>query len=186
MKTQARIQICCVARALLQVCGFDSACNSGRLGVRTNVSEVQHLRDLPTLAQHLPKRGLLMKSSRRKFLQSTLAAPVALALGGPAVEPLDAIVFPSPQMTFENPDFIRYDAHCFTINGRDTFIHGGCMHYTRCPQSLWRDRLLKFKRAGFNTVESYVFWNYHEPQEGHADFTLLESFIQLVKEMASG
>jgi hypothetical protein len=124
-----------------------------------------------------------MKSSRRKFLQSTLAAPVALALGGPAVERLDAIVFPSPQMTFENPDLIRYDAHCFTINGKDTFLHGGCFHYARCPQSLWRDRLLKFKQAGFNTIETYVFWNYHEQQEGHADFTELESFIQLVKEM---
>jgi Glycosyl hydrolases family 35/Beta-galactosidase, domain 2/Beta-galactosidase second all-beta domain len=124
-----------------------------------------------------------MKSSRRKFLQSTLVVPVALALGGSAVDPLNAIVLPSPQMTFENPDFIRYDSHCFTINGRDTFLHAGCFHYPRCPQSLWRDRLLKFKRAGFNTVESYVFWNYHEQEEGHADFTELESFIQLVKEM---
>jgi hypothetical protein len=124
-----------------------------------------------------------MKSSRRKFLQSTLAAPVALALGGATVDPLNAIVLPSPQMTFSNPDFIRYDSHCFTINGHDTFLHGGAFHYPRCPQSLWRDRLLKFKRAGFNTVESYVFWNYHEQEEGHADFTELESFIQLVKEM---
>jgi hypothetical protein len=124
-----------------------------------------------------------MKSSRRKFLQSTLGAPVALALGRPGAESLGAILLPSPQMSFENPDFIRYDAHCFTINGRDTFLHGGAFHYPRCPQSLWRDRLLKFKRAGFNTVESYVFWNYHEQQEGHANLTELESFIQLVKEM---
>jgi Glycosyl hydrolases family 35/Beta-galactosidase, domain 2 len=124
-----------------------------------------------------------MKSSRRKFLQSSLAAPVALALARPGFESLGAVLFPSPQMTFQNPDMIRYDAHCFTINGRDTFLHGGAFHYARCPQSLWRDRLLKFKRAGFNTVESYVFWNYHEPEEGHADFTELESFIQLVKEM---
>ncbi len=124
-----------------------------------------------------------MKSSRRKFLQTTLAAPVALALGGPAVESLGAVLIPPGQTIFSNPDFIRYDAHCFTINGRDTFLHGGCFHYPRCPQSLWRDRLLKMKRAGFNTIESYVFWNYHEPVEGHADFTELESFIQLVKEM---
>jgi Glycosyl hydrolases family 35/Beta-galactosidase, domain 2 len=124
-----------------------------------------------------------MKSSRRKFLQSALAAPVALALGGPAVEPLDAFLLPPGQMSFQNPDIIRYDSHCFTINGRDTFLNGGAFHYPRCPQPLWRDRLLKFKRAGFNTVESYVFWNYHEPEEGHADFTELESYIQLVKEM---
>lgn len=124
-----------------------------------------------------------MKSSRRKFLQSTLAAPVALAMGGSAVESMGAVLLPPGQMSFPNPDFIRYDAHCFTINGRDTFLHGGCFHYPRCPQPLWRDRLLKMKRAGFNVLESYVFWNYHEPEEGHADFTELESFIQAVKEM---
>ena len=93
-----------------------------------------------------------MKSSRRTFLQSTLAAPMALALGRPSTQSLGAILLPSPQMSFQNPDIIRYDAHCFTINGHDTFLHGGCFHYPRCPQSLWRDRLLKFKRAGFNTV----------------------------------
>lgn len=124
-----------------------------------------------------------MNSSRRKFLQSTLAAPAALALGGPGAGSLDALLLPPGQMSFQNPDIIRYDAHCFTINGRDTFLHGGAFHYPRCPQSLWRDRLLKFKRAGFNMMESYVFWNYHEQEDGHADFTELENFIQLVKEM---
>ncbi|TAM84608.1 MAG: hypothetical protein EPN47_00380 [Acidobacteria bacterium] len=124
-----------------------------------------------------------MKSSRRRFLQSTLAAPVALAFGGPVVESADALLLPPGQTSFQNPDIIRFDAHCFTINGHDTFLNGGAFHYPRCPQSLWRDRLLKFKRAGFNTLESYVFWNYHEQEEGHADFTELEGFIQLVKEM---
>jgi Glycosyl hydrolases family 35/Beta-galactosidase, domain 2 len=124
-----------------------------------------------------------MKSSRRKFLQSTLAAPVALALGRPGAESLGAMLLPSGQMSFQNPDIIRYDAHCFTINGHDTFLNGGSLHHPRCPQAMWRDRLLKFKRAGFNMVESYVFWNYHEPVEGHADLSELESFIQLIKEM---
>ncbi|HET7211945.1 MAG TPA: twin-arginine translocation signal domain-containing protein, partial [Terriglobia bacterium] len=66
--------------------------------------------------------------NRRTFLQSALAAPVALALAGPATGQLDAVVFPPPQMSFENPDIIRYDGHCFTINGHDTFLHGGAFH----------------------------------------------------------
>ena len=124
-----------------------------------------------------------MKSSRRKFLQSALAAPVGLTLGRSGAGMFNAMLPPAGQMSFQNPDIIRYDAHCFTINGRDVFLHGGCFHYPRCPQPLWRDRLLKFKRAGFNVVESYIFWNYHEPEKGHADFSELESYIQLVKEM---
>src|SRR5439155_761743 len=84
---------------------------------------------------------------------------------------------------FQNPHIIRYDANCFTINGRDAFIFSGAFHYLRCPRALWRDRLVKFRRAGFNTIETYVFWNYHEPEEGHSDLSEFEDFVRLVKEM---
>ena len=40
-----------------------------------------------------------------------------------------------------------------------------------CRATLWRDRLLRLKRAGFNTVETYAFWNFHEPRENEWDFT---------------
>ena len=40
------------------------------------------------------------------------------------------------------------------------------IHYCRVPRALWRDRLLRLKRAGFNTVQTYAFWNLHELQEG--------------------
>ncbi len=91
---------------------------------------------------------------------------------------------PSPgPVNFQNPDIIRYDSHCFTINGKDTIIHSGSFHYCRCPQELWRDRLIKFKRAGFNAVMTYIIWNYHEPVEGQCDLSPLEAYIGLVKEM---
>ena len=40
-----------------------------------------------------------------------------------------------------------------------------------CRADLSRDRLLRLKRAGFNTVETYAFWNFHEPRENEWDFT---------------
>ncbi|MCL5005301.1 MAG: beta-galactosidase [Acidobacteria bacterium] len=123
-----------------------------------------------------------MKLGRRKFLESALSAPFAVALGRPGLDGLAALLPPAGQALFPNPQIIRYDRDCFTINGRDTFLVGGSFHYARCPQYLWRDRLLKFKRAGFNTLETYVFWNYHEPEEGHADMSELEAFINAVKD----
>ena len=45
------------------------------------------------------------------------------------------------------------------------------MHYFRIPPEYWRDRLLKLKAAGLNTVETYVPWNLHEPQQGTFDVT---------------
>ncbi len=122
-----------------------------------------------------------MKLGRRKFLESALSAPFAVALGRPGAEAFAALLPPQDQPTFSNPQIIRYDRDCFTINGQDTFLVGGSFHYARCPQSLWEDRLLKFKRAGFNTVETYIFWNYHEPEENHVDMSELEAFIAAVK-----
>jgi glycosyl hydrolase family 35/beta-galactosidase-like protein len=90
---------------------------------------------------------------------------------------------PGQEELFPNPHIIRYDAHCFTIHEQDQIIFSGAFHYPRCPRELWRDRLEKFKRAGFNTVETYVFWNYHEPRENQADLTEFEDFVKLVKEM---
>src|ERR1700761_4036021 len=63
---------------------------------------------------------------------------------------------------FLHPDRIRYDAQCLTIDGKDTFIYSGSFHYFRCPKQLWRDRFQKIKAGGFNTVETYTPWNWHE------------------------
>ena len=63
---------------------------------------------------------------------------------------------------FLHPDRIRYDGSCMTIDGKDVFIYSAAFHYFRCPEELWRNRFQKIKEAGFNTVETYVPWNWHE------------------------
>ena len=103
-----------------------------------------------------------MKSSRRNFLRSAVTVPLAVGLdgwSGPDSESRAALSPAAGQMQFQNPHIIRYDASCFTINGRDTFVASGAFHYPRCPRQLWRDRLQKFTLAGFNTIDTYVFWN---------------------------
>ncbi len=65
---------------------------------------------------------------------------------------------------------IDFDGRGFLVGGKRTFIASGTLHYSRVPRALWRDRLLKFKRAGINTVETYTFWNIHEPKPGQFDF----------------
>lgn len=67
-----------------------------------------------------------------------------------------------PEKHFFHPDRVRYDDACFTIEGKDVFILSAAFHYFRVPQELWRDRFQKIKEAGFNTVETYVPWNWHE------------------------
>jgi glycosyl hydrolase family 35/beta-galactosidase-like protein len=109
------------------------------------------------------------------------AAPLAATLGRAEWPLLGAPLSRDGQMKFAKPAVIRYDAHCFTINDRDIFLRSGSFHYCRCPRELWSDRLLKFKLAGFNAIQTYVFWNYHEPAEGHADLSEFDDFIQAVQ-----
>ena len=69
---------------------------------------------------------------------------------------------PDSAKHFSHPDRIRYDGHCLTIDGRDTFIRSAEFHYFRLPRELWRDRFHKIKDAGCNAVDTYVPWNWHE------------------------
>lgn len=124
-----------------------------------------------------------MRPTRRRFIKSALSAPLAASLGGPGGRGFALLERAHSQEQFENPHFIRYDASCFTINDKDAFIFSAAFHYPRCPKELWRDRLQKLRHAGFNTIETYVFWNYHEPVEGRADLSEFENFIKLVHEM---
>ncbi|HSY44068.1 MAG TPA: beta-galactosidase, partial [Candidatus Acidoferrum sp.] len=77
---------------------------------------------------------------------------------------------------FLHPDRIRYDSQCLTIDGKDVFIYSGAFHYFRCPKELWHDRFQKIKDAGFNTVETYVPWNWCEQQmpTGVNDFSRID------------
>jgi len=59
----------------------------------------------------------------------------------------------------------------FVINGQPTFLTSGEIHYARVPRELWRDRILRAKAMGFNTIQTYVMWNAHEGTEGHFDFS---------------
>lgn len=90
---------------------------------------------------------------------------------------------------FVKPDRIRYDGSCMTIEGKDVFILSAAFHYFRCPQELWRDRFQKIKEAGFNTVETYVPWNWHErnmPKDvndfSQCDFTDLKAWLKMAQD----
>lgn len=92
-------------------------------------------------------------------------------------------IFP-PAMTAK--PFIDFDGRGFLVNGHRTFLASGGIEFSRVPRALWRDRLQRFQRAGMNTVEIYLFWNYHEPTEGKFDFSGnkdLDAFLKLVKQM---
>ncbi len=66
------------------------------------------------------------------------------------------------QTKLQNQQTISYNGNSIKIDGKETFVYSAAFHYFRCPKELWRDRFQKIKTAGFNTVETYIPWNWHE------------------------
>jgi hypothetical protein len=56
------------------------------------------------------------------------------------------------------------------IDGTPRLLRGGTIQWSRLPQEVWNDRLLRFKGMGYNTVDMYVSWRNHEPTEGNFDW----------------
>jgi len=82
--------------------------------------------------------------------------------------------------------YIDFDSKGFLVNGKRTFLVSAGLEYARVSHQLWGDRLLRLKRAGFNCVEIYTMWNFHEPQEGKFDFSGdhdLGAFLVQVKKL---
>ncbi|MBQ3137175.1 MAG: beta-galactosidase [Clostridia bacterium] len=69
----------------------------------------------------------------------------------------------------------------FFLNGEAFNIYSGAMHYFRTLPEYWEDRLLKLKMAGFNTVETYVCWNLHEPEKGKYDFSGMLDIVKFLE-----
>ena len=73
----------------------------------------------------------------------------------------------------------------FMLDGKPFQIIAGEMHYARIPREYWRARLRMAKAMGLNTITTYVFWNFHEPQPGVYDFTGQHDVAEFVREAQS-
>ncbi|XP_067420367.1 beta-galactosidase-1-like protein 2 isoform X1 [Emydura macquarii macquarii] len=74
----------------------------------------------------------------------------------------------------------------FSLEGMPFRIFGGSMHYFRVPKEYWRDRMVKMKTCGLNTLTTYVPWNLHEAARGKFDFSGnldLEAFLTMAAEV---
>ncbi|MGA2231314.1 MAG: beta-galactosidase [Tepidisphaeraceae bacterium] len=146
--------------------------------------------------------------SRRQFIkQSALVAGAAISLpilpslaaeaAAPAVNPLtlDASTPPAPAgtagfhmgtATAPGGRTLTLDSRSLLLDGRPWVFISGEFHYARCPETEWRDELLKIKAGGVSVVASYIFWIHHEESEGVWDWTGrrdLHKFLQTCQEV---
>lgn len=74
----------------------------------------------------------------------------------------------------------------FLLDGKPIQLISGEIHPSRVPRIYWKHRIQMAKAMGCNTIAVYVFWNYHENQEGKFDFSTdnknIPEFIRLCQE----
>ena len=74
----------------------------------------------------------------------------------------------------------------FLLDNQPFQIISGEMHPARIPAEYWRQRIRMAKAMGCNTISAYLFWNYHESEEGVYDFTTgnhnIAEFFKIVQE----
>ncbi|WP_295505538.1 beta-galactosidase [uncultured Streptococcus sp.] len=76
--------------------------------------------------------------------------------------------------------------HSFCLDDREFKILSGAIHYFRVQPEDWYHSLYNLKALGFNTVETYLPWNMHEPQKGVFDFQGIldiEVFLQTAQDL---
>lgn len=74
----------------------------------------------------------------------------------------------------------------FLLDQKPFKILSGAIHYFRVHPDDWHHSLYNLKALGFNTVETYVPWNVHEPEKGRFNFQGqldLERFLQIAQDL---
>lgn len=69
----------------------------------------------------------------------------------------------------------------FVLNGKPFIIRAGELHYSRIPKQYWENRIQMCKAMGMNTICIYLFWNFHEQQEGIFDFKGQKDVTEFVR-----
>ncbi|KAM3285192.1 beta-galactosidase 8 isoform X1 [Capsicum chacoense] len=78
---------------------------------------------------------------------------------------------------------VTYDHKALVIDGERRILQSGSVHYPRTTPEIWPEIFRKAKEGGLDVIESYVFWNYHEPVKGEYYFKGRFDLVRFVKKV---
>ncbi|KAK7315626.1 hypothetical protein VNO77_34192 [Canavalia gladiata] len=76
---------------------------------------------------------------------------------------------------------LSYDERAITIDGQRRVLISGSIHYPRSTAEMWPSLIEKAKEGGLNVIETYVFWDSHEPQRRQYDFSGNLDLVRFIK-----
>ncbi|MED6118657.1 Beta-galactosidase 16 [Stylosanthes scabra] len=78
---------------------------------------------------------------------------------------------------------VTYDGRSLIIDGQRRILFSGSIHYPRSTPEMWPDLIVKAKEGGLDVIQTYVFWNLHEPQQGQYNFNGRNDLVRFIKEI---
>ncbi|KAI3758607.1 hypothetical protein L6452_06174 [Arctium lappa] len=78
---------------------------------------------------------------------------------------------------------VTYDGRSLIINGQRQILFSGSIHYPRSTPDMWPSLIAKAKQGGLDVIQTYVFWNLHEPQPGQYDFNGRNDIVSFIKQV---
>lgn len=83
------------------------------------------------------------------------------------------------------PFNVSYDHRALIIDGKRRMLISAGIHYPRATPEMWPDLISKTKEGGAEVVETYAFWNGHEPVRGQYYFEGRYDIVKFVKQVGS-
>ncbi|KAL3747316.1 hypothetical protein ACJRO7_016147 [Eucalyptus globulus] len=76
---------------------------------------------------------------------------------------------------------VSYDRKAIVIDGQRRILISGSIHYPRSTPEMWPDLIQKAKAGGLDVIQTYVFWNGHEPSRGKYYFEDRFDLVRFIK-----
>ncbi|XP_068653127.1 beta-galactosidase 5-like [Aristolochia californica] len=76
---------------------------------------------------------------------------------------------------------VTYDRKSIIINGHRRILISGSIHYPRSTTEMWEGLMQKAKDGGLDVIQTYVFWNVHEPSPGNYNFEGRYDLVRFIK-----
>ncbi|TQD71177.1 hypothetical protein C1H46_043297 [Malus baccata] len=76
---------------------------------------------------------------------------------------------------------VTYDKKAILINGQRRLLISGSIHYPRSTPQMWEGLIQNAKDGGLDVIDTYVFWNGHEPSPGNYYFEGRYDLVGFIK-----
>ncbi|NP_001234298.2 beta-galactosidase [Solanum lycopersicum] len=83
------------------------------------------------------------------------------------------------------PFNVTYDNRALIIGGKRRMLISAGIHYPRATPEMWPTLIARSKEGGADVIETYTFWNGHEPTRGQYNFEGRYDIVKFAKLVGS-